>query len=82
MYKGGGNMKILGILFIIAGIALGAYLGIYLMLFGGIMQVVNALDPLNAKEIAIGAIRILFCEVGMVPVILGSTIGFYLISED
>ena len=58
---------ILGIIIVILGIALSIYLGIYLMLFGGIMQIINNIDPVNAKEIAIGIIKIIFCELGAFP---------------
>lgn len=44
-------MKILGFLIILAGVAFGIYFGIYFMLFCGIMQIVENIDPLNANEI-------------------------------
>lgn len=52
----------LGVLFILAGIALGVYVGFFLMFVGGIIQVVNAVnaDPANSSGVAWGAARILF----------------------
>ena len=67
--------KILAIIIVILGIALSIYLGVYLMLFGGIMQIINNIDPVNAKEIAMGIIKIIFCELGALPMYLGFAIG-------
>lgn len=40
------------------------------MLAGGIIQIVNGLNPLNGVEIAVGVLKILFCEVaGLIPCI-------------
>lgn len=75
-------MKILGVLIIVLGIALGVYLGIYLLLFGGICQIINGISPLNAKEIAIGIVRVLFSEIGMIPVYIFGVIGGALIAND
>lgn len=75
-------MKILGVLIIIAGIALGIYLGIYLMLFGGIVQIVNGINPVDAKDIALGVLRVLFCEIGFIPVAIGWSVGVYFIMKD
>ena len=59
-------MKFIGILLILIGIVLGIYVGIYLLLYGGIVQVINNLNPVNASQIAIGIIRVLLCELGYV----------------
>lgn len=59
--------NVIGIIIVILGIALSIYLGVYLMLFGGIVQIINNIDPVNAKEIAIGIIKIIFCELGIIP---------------
>ena len=55
---------IIGIIFIIAGIVLGAYLGIWVMLIGGIIQIVNAVQasPVSGSDIAYGVVKIIFCE--------------------
>lgn len=56
--------KIIGILITIVGIALGIYVGVWLMFVGGIVQIVNSINPLNGLGIALGIARIIFCEVG------------------
>lgn len=74
--------KILGILIIIATIILGAYVGIWVMLVGGIIQIVNSINPVNGMGIAIGIIKILFCEIaGLIPYI-GVIVGNLLIMKD
>lgn len=50
---------------------LGLYIGIYLMLIGGIVQIVNGINPLNGLEIAIGVCRIIFCEIAGFILVLG-----------
>lgn len=67
--------KIIGILIAIAGIILGIYVGIWLMLVGGIMQIVNSINPINGLGIALGILRIIFCEVGGFIAWLGIAIG-------
>ena len=56
--------KIIGILIAIVGIVLGIYVGIWLMLAGGITQIVNSINPINGLGIAFGIARIVFCEIG------------------
>jgi len=65
-------MKIItGLVLIISGIALGAWLGGYVMLYGGIA---SAVDHVTAGAI----IRVLFFEAGFIPgwilIILGVTL--------
>ena len=51
---------LIGILIILAGVALSLYLGVYLCLIGGIVQVVHSATPtVNAGGIAWGVLRIL-----------------------
>lgn len=60
--------KALQIIVIIASIILGLYVGIWLMFIGGIIQIVNGINPLSAIDIAIGILRIVFCEIaGLIP---------------
>lgn len=66
---------ILGNLIIVVGVMVGLYIGLYLMLYGGIMQIINGINPVNAKDIAIGILRILFSEIGAFPAYLGVSIG-------
>lgn len=72
---------VLGILIAIAGIILGLYIGIYVLFVGGIMQIVNNIEPLHAKEIVIGILKLVFCELGALPAYFGIVIGA-LIAQD
>lgn len=71
--------KIIGILIAIVGIALGIYVSVWLMLAGGITQIVNSINPVNGLGIAFGIIRIVFCEIGgliaWLGIVIGSAIG-------
>lgn len=67
--------KIIGILIAIVGIALGIYVGAWLMFIGGITQIVNSINPVNVLGIALGIARILFCEIGALIANLGVVIG-------
>ena len=67
--------KIIGILIVIVGIALGIYVGAWLMFIGGIMQIVNSINPVNVLGIALGIARIVFCEIGGLIANLGVVIG-------
>lgn len=73
--------KIVGIVLIILGIALGAYISLYLMLYGGICQIINGINPLVAKDIAIGIIRVIFSEIGVIPAYILIAIGIYIIED-
>ncbi len=74
--------KIIGILIAIAGIALGIYVGVWLMFIGGIVQIVNSINPVNGLGIALGIARIIFCEVGGLITWLGIAIGSVIGLED
>ena len=67
--------KIIGILIVIVGIALGIYVGAWLMFIGGITQIVNSINPVNGLGIALGIERIVFCEIGGFIAWLGVAIG-------
>jgi len=51
---------IIGIVLMLAGIALGLYVGAWVMFIGGIIQIVDAcqIHPVHALDIGIGALRI------------------------
>ena len=74
--------KIIGILIAIAGIALGIYVGVWLMFVGGIIQIFNSINPVNGLGIALGITRIVFCEVGGLIARLGIAIGSAIGLED
>lgn len=67
--------KIIGILIAIVGIALGIYVGAWLMFIGGITQIVNSINPVNGLGIALGIARIVFCGIGGFIAWLGVAIG-------
>ena len=50
-----------GLLLMVLGILLGLFVGGYLCLYGGIVQIINGVqaDPVSAGTIALGVIRIL-----------------------
>ena len=52
-------MKVFGVLLVLAGLALGIYVGVWLMFVGGIVQVVQAAvaTPLDAWGLAVGLAR-------------------------
>lgn len=75
-------MKVLfGLLLIILGIVIGAYLGIWVMFIGGIVQIIEAVKtiPIPAIEIAIGIAKIMFASLvgwlgGIIPVVVGTAL--------
>lgn len=68
--------NILGNLIIIIGIIFGLYIGLYYMLYGGIIQIIDGINPLNAKDIAIGILKVMFSELGVIPAYIGLIIGY------
>ena len=71
--------RILGIIIAIIGIALGIYVGFWLMFVGGITQIINSINPVNGLGIALGIAKIIFCEIGgliaWLGIVIGSAIG-------
>ena len=64
----------LKVIIMITSIVLGLYVGIWVMLAGGIMQIINGINPLNGLDITIGICRIVFCEIaGLIP-----AVGFFI----
>ena len=62
---------------IIIGLVAGIFIGGYLMLYGGIVQIINAISPVNAGGIAIGIIKVLFSGLGFyIPFIFGYCFGY------
>jgi len=72
-------MKILiGLIFVIGGVCLGLYLGLWVCFIGGIIQIVESsqMDPVSGGGITLGIIRILFAKfVGALTVIILVSIG-------
>lgn len=75
--------KILGIIIAILGIAGGIYVGVFLMLVGGIFQIIEACkNNWETAGIVFGVIKIMFCEAGGIIAWLGIAIGSYLGLKD
>jgi len=72
--------KILGMALILTGIALGVYFGLWVMFIGGIVQIINALSPLEAMSIAFGVVKIIFASlIGWICAIFPLGIGLSLL---
>ena len=54
-------LKILAVLIIVAGILGGLYLGLWVCLVGGIVQIIDTIQhtPVEARTVAIGVLRVL-----------------------
>lgn len=63
--------KIISVLIIIISISLGLYVGVWLLFAGGIIQIVNSINPLNGGGIALGIVKIIFCEIAVVIPVIG-----------
>ena len=66
---------VIGWIIMVAGFLLGLWVALYLMFYGGIVQIINGINPLDAIAIATGICKIIFCEVAVVIPILGMLIG-------
>lgn len=62
----------------VASIILGLYVGIWVMFVGGIVQIINSINPLNSMDIAIGICKIVFCEIATFIPFLGYVIAIFL----
>lgn len=60
---------LMGVTLILAGVSLAGYLGIYLMLYGGIMGAITGWG-VNNSAVVWGIIRAVLFEFGLVPGIL------------
>lgn len=75
---------ILGLLLILGGLAAGLYVGVWLMLIGGIVDIVNQIKApdTNALALAIGVAKIVFAgAVGWLAGIVPALFGFALIQD-
>ena len=52
----------IGILLMVAGVAFGVYVGVWLLFIGGIVQIIDAIQatPISGVDLGIGILRILF----------------------
>lgn len=67
---------ILGLFLIISGIAVGLYVGVWMMFIGGIVQIIEAakMEDIASMQIAIGAFKVLCAG------FIGTICGFALIA--
>ena len=78
-------MKIVvGVLFWVVAVGVGLYVGIYLCLYGGIVDAINAFaEPMNTSAAVWGIIRAIFSEFfGVLAALIPALIGTYLIASD
>lgn len=70
-------ISIVGILVIIIGWILAGYVGIWIMLIGGLTQIVESsqMEPVNGVGMAVGLVKVLLCETGMIIGWIGTIIG-------
>ena len=68
--------KIIGLLIILIGVITGIWLGLYVMLYGGIMQIIANINPIRASGLTMGIIRTIFCEIGVIPAYVGLIVGY------
>ena len=76
--------KLLGVILILLGIALGGYVGLYLCLYGGIVQIIDGVkNSFDAMPIAIGLVRVLCTSLaGWVSALLLIIPGWALLMKD
>jgi hypothetical protein len=75
---------LLGILLVVAAVVVGIYVGIWWCLIGGIVSIIEGAkaNPVSARDIAFGIVRILFSGVcGWVSFALLALPGFWLIGR-
>lgn len=74
-------LRILGAIVIIVSILIGLYIGVYIMFYGGIVQIINSINPLNGVGIATGICKIIFCELAGIIPIFGITVAGYIFGK-
>lgn len=67
--------NVIGNLIMIASIVLGVWLSVWVLLAGGIMQIVDGVQTGVDSDIAWGIIKVVFSECGMIPTCIGWIIG-------
>ena len=62
-----------------AGIVGGLWLGGYIMLYGGLLQILNSFASENTLGIIIGLFKMLFCEVGfIIPIYVAVFVAMFI----
>lgn len=77
-------MKVLGVLITIVGILFALYVGIYVMLVGGIIQAVDAFNttPADSSGVAWGVVRVLFASAVTSVLVWVSVIVGYFVADS
>tara|TARA_Y100000310_G_scaffold329890_1_gene400538 strand:- start:516 stop:761 length:246 start_codon:yes stop_codon:yes gene_type:complete len=77
--------EVVGIVFIIVGVVLGLYVGIWVCFIGGIidlMEVVQQEDQITASTIAIGVLKIMFASFcGSIAAAIPILVGIFIVSK-
>ena len=67
---------LISVIVIISSIILSIYVGIWLMLVGGIVQLLNSINPIDSLGIALGITRIIFSKTILIIILkLGLSIA-------
>lgn len=69
-----------GVVIILASIALGIWLSLFVMLYGGIMSAIENWG-IDNSAVVWGIIRAVFCEVGIIPAYIFAAIGVGIIQS-
>ncbi|HUS89755.1 MAG TPA: hypothetical protein VMW91_10445 [Desulfosporosinus sp.] len=69
---------IIGLILIVASIALGIWLCLWVMLYGGIMQAIENWG-INNSAVVWGIIKAVFFEIGLIPAYIGILVGMSLL---
>jgi hypothetical protein len=75
---------IIGSLLILGGIAIGIYIGIWVLFIGGAFQIVDAIQttPIIPKEIVIGITKMFFCGFGGIITFIMCGLGSLIIKTN
>ena len=75
-----GILAIIGSILIVGGIALGLYVGIWVMLVGGLIQMTETLSATTfvPVDFTVGLLKVLFCEGASLITLVVSGIGILL----
>jgi len=71
---------VVGCVMIVAAVALGIWLALFVMLYGGIMQAITNWGVSNSAVVW-GIIRAVFFELGAIPAWLVALCGFFVLKE-
>lgn len=74
--------NVLGIILIIAGVAVGLYAGLWWAFIGGIVQIVDAVKatPVESMDLALGIVRVVFAgAIGTISAMVAILPGYAMI---